>query len=176
MTSVRSFIAFLALAIAVCPALGQISNPGSGVDAIARQAAADAAASVPPVCSVVPARDTYTGTVGTGAPCTPKVDNTRPTQVQAVTATTASDGTFTATFSPAFPSTPSYVHAEIGSSTNPFVCQIDMTNVTVSSASGKCFQVVTTTLPGTLLALNGLLVSPIAPTTAGLTVRVIARQ
>jgi hypothetical protein len=123
---------------------------------------------------MVPPQDTYTGSVGTAAQCTPRSDATRPTQVQSTSAVTISDGSFSGNWPTAFATIPSYAHAEIYASATPFICTINTT--TATGYTGKCFQVISTTLPGTLLALSGLVVSPVASVAAGLTVKVIARQ
>lgn len=146
-------------------ATAQISNPPN----VAGQIAAAV-----PVCVVPPAPDTYTGSVGTQPACMPPQDASRATQVQTTNAQTASDGGFAGNWAVPFATAPQYAHAEINSATSPFVCQV--TTATSTSYSGKCFQVASTTLPGTLLALNGLVVSPVVSATSGLTVKIIARQ
>lgn len=157
-----------ALAFAT-PATAQITNPPDVSSQISNSIAA-----AMPVCSTVPASDTYTGSVGTLPPCMPPMDAARATQVQSTSATTASDGTFSGTWRTPFATVPQYAHAEVNSSTTPFVCQI--ATATAAGYSGKCFQVASTTLPGTLLALGGLVVNPMNAASGGLAVKIIARQ
>lgn len=156
----------------------QVAYPPSTVspaDLAAAQAAAQAAQdAIPPVCTVVMPQDTYTGSVGTQAQCTPRRDATRPTQVQSTSVVTGSDGSFSGPWPIAFATAPAYAHAEIYATSTPYICQIN--TATVSGYTGKCYQVISTTLPGTLLALGGLVVSPVSSVAAGLTVKVIARQ
>lgn len=150
---------------------GLDSGTGGGVTPADVQSAIVAA--TPATCGT-PQSDTYTGTAGSGVRCMPREDNARRTQVQSATATTASDGTFSGNWAAAFASVPMYAHAEINSANTPFVCSIITT--TAIGYTGKCFAVASTTLPGTLLALNGLVVSPIVNASAGQAVRIIARQ
>lgn len=131
------------------------------------------AAATPDDCGV-PAADTYTGTAGSGPRCMPKADAARPTQVQTSNSTTAADGTFSGTWPVPFATAPSYARADINTVDRPHICSVLTT--TATGYSGKCYAVASTTLPGTLLALGGLVVSPVINPTAGLAVRVIARQ
>lgn len=130
-------------------------------------------AATPSDCGV-PAQDTYTGSAGTGPRCMPKADASRPTQVQTSTASTAADGTFSGTWPVPFSATPSYARADINVADRPHVCSV--LTLTAVSYTGKCYAVASTTLPGTLVALGGLVVSPVTNPSTGLTVRVIARQ
>lgn len=152
-------------------AYAQVAYPPADLSSYVTTAALTVA--VPP-CATPPASDTYTASAGSSTACMPRIDASRATQVQSTSVVTLSDGTFNGSFPVAFAATPSYAHAEINSTSVPYICQMGV--VTTTTYSGKCFQVASTTLPGTLLALSGLVVSPIVTTTAGLTVKIIARQ
>lgn len=132
-------------------------------------------AATPAPCAT-PAADTLNGTAGVGLPCMSRPDATRPTAVQAGNVVTASDGTWAITFARPFSSALPYVHAEVVTpgAALPYDCNV--TTRSATGATGKCFQSTTTTLPGTLLALSGLVVSPFSNTTSGLSVMVIARE
>lgn len=168
------------------PAKAQMYSPPQDTSALQAQAnmavnSANAALNqIPPICSTVPAMDTTNGSAGTAAPCTPPADNSRPANVQLATATggaaivTASDGSFSGVWPRAWLAAPGYAHAEIFGVSTPYVCMI--VTATVTAVTGKCSQAATTTLPGTLLALGGLLVNPFSAAPGGLTVKVIGRQ
>jgi len=164
------YAGLLAVTAGVTVAQAQVTYPPT---VTASDVTAAITAATPNPCST-PLPDTYTGSAGSASPCMPRQDATRPTQVQSGTTATDSTGNFSGTFAVPFGSAPSYVHAEINSLTNPFICQIG--SATATGYTGRCFAVASTTLPGTLLALSGLVVSPITPTTAGQVVKVIARQ
>lgn len=168
----------IALALAlqvVTPAPIDTSNLATKSDVQTVQQTAQAAqAAVPSPCNTVPMQDTLTGTVGAGTPCTTRPDATRPTVIQAKTTTTAADATYSVTFDAPFASTPIYADARVYGATQPYLCTV--TTLTATGASGKCFQLVATTLPTVATSLLGLVVSPFASAAAGLSVRVVARQ
>jgi len=139
-----------------------------------QQAAQAAQAAVPAPCNTVPMQDTLTGTVGAGTPCTTRPDATRPTVIQAKTTTTAADATYSVTFDAPFSTTPIYVDARVTGVNQPYLCTVATWSAT--GASGKCFQLVATTLPTVSTSLLGLAISPFANAAAGLNVRVVARQ
>lgn len=87
---------------------------------------------------------------------------------------TASDATWSVTFDTAFASTPIYADARVYGSTTPYICTVS--SLSATAASGKCFQLVTTTLPTLATSLLGLVVSPFVTAGSGLSVRVVARQ
>lgn len=139
-----------------------------------QQAAQAAQAAVPGPCNTVPMQDTLTGSVGAGTPCTTRPDATRPTVIQAKTATTAADATYSVTFDQPFATAPIYVDARVTGQAQPYLCTV--TTWSATGASGKCFQLVATTLPVVSTSLLGLVVSPFVNAAAGLNVRVVARQ
>lgn len=162
--------ALLATTLGVA-AQAQVSYPPSDVTPSSVQEAITAA--TPDTCTM-PQPDTLTGSAGSGPRCMPRVDNTRPTVIQAKTGLTAADATWSVTFDRAFDTVPIYVDARIYGNSQPYLCTVQTT--TTTGASGKCFQLVATTLPATALALLGLVVSPFQAAGAGLSVRVVARQ
>jgi hypothetical protein len=96
-------------------------------------------------------------------------------QIQAATTNTLSDGTFSGTWAIPFSAPPTGYLADIPSSGNtPYKCTVSA--VTATTFSGKCWQLVATTLPTVATALLGLTVSPISNATSGLPVRVVGRQ
>ncbi len=133
-------------------------------------------AATPPPCAA-PLADTLTGSAGIGAPCMARPDATRPTQVQRLTVVTGNDGTFSGSWS--FVTTPVTYWATadvVNGSSAPTVCNFFTSTVTATAFSGKCWQVVPTTLPSTLTAIGGLTVSPVTNVAGGITVRVTGRQ
>ena len=149
----------------------QVINPGAGVSTAQVQNAIDAA--TPDTCGT-PLPDNFIGSPGVGNRCMPRIDMVRPSRDRTTFVTTGADGTFSGTWPVAFATDPSYADAKINSSDKPFVCQIS--TQTAVGFTGRCFAIASTTLPGTILALGGLVVSPITNPTAGLTVRVFGRQ
>lgn len=129
---------------------------------------------IPPVCVTPPLQDTLTATAGSAPQCTPRPDNTRATVIQAKITTTLSDATWSVVFDMPFATTPIYVDARVYGMTQPYLCTVQA--VTTTGANGKCYQLIATTLPGVLTALQGLVVSPFASAAAGLSIRVVARQ
>lgn len=141
----------------------------------ATQADIDAAvlAATPSDCAA-PLPDTLTGSAGTASRCMPRADATRPTVIQAKDTTTATDATWAVTYDRALPAPPTYVDARIYGATTPYLCTVQ--TLTATSASGKCYQLVATTLPTLTTSLLGLVVSPFQAAGAGLSVRVVIRQ
>jgi hypothetical protein len=62
----------------------------------------------------------------------------------------------------------------VNTGTLPILCNVAARSAT--SASGKCWRSTSTTLPGTLAALVGLLISPFAAPASNAAVMVIARE
>lgn len=162
--------AVIAGAILQQGAIAQVSYPP--VDPTAQIQSAITAAT-PDTCTI-PQPDTLTGSAGIGPRCMPRVDATRPTVIQAKNTTTASDASWSVTFDAPFATTPIYADARVYGAAQPYLCTV--TSVSATAASGKCFQLVATTLPVTATALLGLVVSPFQSAAAGLSVRVVARQ
>jgi hypothetical protein len=109
----------------------------------------------------------------------PRQDAQRATVIQAVPVTTDSSGNFTGTWPAPFNGPPTGRSATIdlaSASGAPYTCSFIAGTVTAIGFSGRCFQIVATTLPTTLTALQGLAVSPLANAAGGLTVRVTGRQ
>lgn len=161
--------------IAGVAAQAQLTNPGS-VDPVALANAISAATPAP--CPV-PSPDTLNGSTGTLPTCMTRADATRPTLVQSNTAVTAGDGTFAGTWPTPFNAAPVGRFAEVevtSASAAPYKCAFIAGSVTATGYAGKCWQIVATTLPTTVAALSGLVVSPVQNAAAGLTVRVTGRQ
>lgn len=167
---VRSVALLVLAGVVAQQAYGQVAYPPT-VAPIDVQAAI--AAATPDTCGVPPS-DTLTGSAGTGPRCMPRNDASRPTVIQAKTVTTGSDARYTVTFDAPFASVPIYADARVYGATSPYLCTVE--TLTATTASGKCFQLVATTLPVTATALLGLVVSPIQAAGANLSVRVVARQ
>lgn len=129
-------------------------------------------AATPGPCSA-PLPDTFAGSTGVGTPCMSRPDATRPTQVQPATATTAADGSWSATWPTTFGAVPMVATATILGGVPPYICSV--ISKTATTVTGKCYGVVSTTLPTLGTALLGLAVSPIANPGAGLTVMVVGR-
>lgn len=156
-------------------AQAQLTNPGS-VDPVAL---ANAISAMTPAPCPVPSADTLNGSAGTSPVCMTRPDASRPTQVQRLTVTTAADGTFSGTWPAAFTAAPVtyWAVADVNSVTSaPYHCSFVAGTVTATAFSGKCWQIVATTLPTTVAALSGLVVSPLQNAAAGVTVRVSGRQ
>jgi hypothetical protein len=165
-------IALAALGGAV--AYAQISNPTVGATLDDVNAAIVAA--IPSDCPA-PLSDALVATAGSQARCMPRPDAQRATLVQSLDVTTAADGTFTGSWPAAFATAPKGYIADIpvsGTSSAPYKCSF--ITVTATGFSGKCYQIVATTLPTTATALLGLTISPLQNAAAGLSVRVIGRQ
>lgn len=164
-------IACFLISPALSPAQSQLSVVPATPD-VSGQINAAIAAATPPACGV-PLPDTLTGSAGVANTCMPRSDATRPTVVQALSATTVADGTFTANWAVAFSATPTIATADALGGTPPYICSV--TAKTATTVTGKCFQIVATTLPSTVTAIQGLVVSPIANPGAGLTVMIVGR-
>lgn len=131
----------------------------------------------PPDCPA-PLSDALVASAGTQPKCMPRPDAQRATQVQSTTAITNSDGTFSGTWPVPFANAPTGRLAEVevtSATAAPYKCAFITGGVTATGYSGKCWQIVATTLPTTLAALGGLVVSPIQNAAAGLTVRITGR-
>lgn len=164
----------LALQVVIAPPANTSTFATKTEVQAAQQAAQTAQAAVPAPCNTIPMQDTLTGSVGAGTPCTTRPDATRPTVIQAKTTTTAADATYSVTFDQPFTTTPIYVDARVTGQAQPYLCTV--TTWSTTGASGKCFQLVATTLPVVSTSLLGLVVSPFVNAAAGLNVRVVARQ
>ena len=129
---------------------------------------------VPQPCGVVPTADTLMGSAGTAGCYVPK-DASRPTSVQAANVSTDGTGAWSVTWARAFASPAPVVNPlPVNTGTLPILCNVAARSAT--SASGKCWQSTSTTLPGTLAALVGLLISPFAAPASNAAVMVIARE
>lgn len=129
---------------------------------------------IPPVCADPPAQDTLSGSAGSSTPCTHRADATAQTVIQAKNVTTAADSTWSATFDVPFATVPIYADARIYGQSQPYLCTV--TVVTTTGASGRCYQLVATTLPVVATSLLGLVLSPVSNAAGGMSVRVVARQ
>lgn len=87
---------------------------------------------------------------------------------------TLADGSFSGTWPMTLTVAPSRAHAWIESAATPYLCQI--ATRTTTGYTGKCWQLISTSLPLLATSLLGLVVSPVANPAAGLTVNVLARQ
>lgn len=153
----------------------------SALSGLVTQSAVDAsiAASTPSDCPA-PKQDALLASPGVLSRCMPRQDAVRATVIQATTAVTAADGTFAGSWPTPFTAAPTGRGAAVDVATSgaaaPYTCSFVAGSVTATSFSGKCWQIVATTLPTTLTAVVGLTVSPLANAAAGLTVRVTGRQ
>lgn len=141
-------------------------------------AATGAAAQVgfpdPPPYSGVPAGDTLNGSVG-AAPCYVSRDATRPTAVQAANITTDATGAWSVTWARPFVSSAPVVNPlPVNTGSLPILCNVAARSG--ASASGKCWQSTATTLPATIAAVLGLVVSPFGTPASNAAVMVIARE
>jgi hypothetical protein len=130
---------------------------------------------VPQPCPDAPNPDTLSGAVGTGTPCAHRTDATRPTSLQAAIVTTDGTGAWTVTWAKAFNSPTPYINPQainvLGQM--PYTCNVATS--TTTTASGKCWQAVTMTLPSLALNLLGLVLNPTGAA-ASIQVRVAARE
>jgi len=156
-------------------ALAQVSYPPVDTSTLATPADVQSAiaASAPDTCPV-PMPDTLTGSAGVNNRCMPRMDASRPTVIQAKTTLTDVSASWSVTFDAPFASVPVYADARVYGVSQPYLCTV--TTLTATGASGKCFQLVATTLPVAATALLGLVVSPFQAAGSGLSVRVVARQ
>lgn len=164
------------IAVTAGVAQAQVSYPSASVTPNDVQTAITAA--TPSPCPA-PLSDALIASAGTQPTCMARPDAVRATLVQATSVVTASDGTFTGNWPTPFASAPTGRIADIETTTTnsaPYKCSFVASTVTATGFTGKCWQIVATTLPTTATALLGLTVSPIQNAAAGLTVRVTGRQ
>lgn len=182
------------LVLAASPAYAQLSNPGGGAApdlsgyatvgqvqdassaaASAQSLATSALTAIPPACVVAPTGDTLNGTVGNGTPCTPPVNNTRPTAVQAGNTTLAADCSFSISFARAFTSSVPFVYAAVvNASGGVMPCTVSSRSST--TAAGKC-QGAQPTVLSLSLVTTGLTLLPFGTScTAGTPVMFVGRE
>jgi hypothetical protein len=167
-------------ALVAAPAAAQVSNPPAvpnlpdPATIATKQNVADAIVQSTPGTCPMPERDTLSGSAGVGDRCMPRSDNSRPSVIQAKTTITAADSSYSVTFDVPFPSTPIYADARVYGVDQPYICTVK--TLTTTGATGRCFQLVATTLPTLTTSLLGLVVSPVASAAGNLSVRVVARQ
>lgn len=129
---------------------------------------------VPQPCPDAPVADTLTGTVGSSAPCAHRADAARPTSVQAAIVTTDTTGNWTVTWAKPFASATPYINPQaINTGIQPYICNV--ASSTTTTASGKCWQTVTMTLPSVTTSLLGLVLNPTGAA-ASIQVRIAARE
>jgi hypothetical protein len=129
---------------------------------------------VPVPCGVTPSPDTLAGSPGAASCYVPR-DATRPTVVQAANITTDSNGAWSVTWARPFASaTPVVNPLPVNTGTLPILCNVATRSGT--GASGKCWQSTSTTLPGTLATIVGLVISPFAVPASGASVMVLGRE
>jgi len=172
---IRFFIAVASfLALVAMPGRVEAQATINGVPVDEMQRITDAVTSnMPPICVTPPSSDTLMGTAGTATACTPRQDASRRTIIQAKNTVTAADATYSITWDAPFATDPIYADARVYGTASPYLCTI---TATATGASGKCFQLVATTLPTLTTSLGGLVVSPISNAAAGLSIRVVGRQ
>ncbi len=168
---------FVLAAIVPQAAFAQVSYPPVDPAKVVQQATTAATtaaqAQVPAICTNPPAPDAMLATAGVGVPCTPRTDAARQTQVPPAQAVTAVDGSFSGNWTTTLPAVPTRGYAAIFGTGTPYHCQL--ATFTTTGFTGKCWALVTTTLPSLPNSLLGLVVSPVANPAAGLTVNVFAR-
>jgi hypothetical protein len=162
---------------AALPAQAQIVSTSGGVQSVDPTIAH--LTDIPGPCGTVPASDTLMGSSGSGK-CYTQADAARPTVVQAASVTTDTSGNWSVTWMRAFASSSYYVNPQptYSSAPNgPYVCNVNQATQTTTFVQGKCWQVVSSTLPGVLTSLLGAIVTPFTSTfTTGVSVRVSARD
>lgn len=130
---------------------------------------------VPQPCPAIPLPDTLNGAVGAGSPCVHRTDTARPTVVQAAIVTTDTLGNWSVTWAKPFTSSTPYINPQainvLGQ--QPYTCNVSAS--TTTTASGKCWQAVTMTLPSVATSLLGLVLNP-SGAAASIQVRVAARE
>lgn len=137
------------------------------------QTGGPSAAAVAP-CASAPPGDTLNGTPG-AAPCYVPGDATRPTAVQAANVTTDANGLWSVTWGRRFNSGQPVVNPlPVNTGQLPMLCNVAARSAT--SANGRCWQSTATTLPGTLVTIAGLVVSPFGTSANNAAVMVIARE
>jgi len=133
-------------------------------------------AATPSPCPT-PLADTLNGSAGTSPICMERPDSTRPTAVQAINTTVASNCSWSVTFSRVMTTNTPIVEAQLllpSGSTLPIPCQALSRSST--GASGLCFPAQTTTLNLSIITA-GLSLSPFGTTcTSGTPVMVLARE
>ena len=145
-------LALLPLLLAPRPILA--AGPGASPPNLSAYATA---AQVPEPCGAVPSADTLMGSTGSAGCYVPK-DASRPTSVQAANVMTDGSGAWSVTWARSFTSSAPVVNPlPVNAGTLPILCNVAARSAT--SASGKCWQSTSTTLPGTLAALVGLLIA-----------------
>lgn len=128
----------------------------------------------PTPCDAIPSPDTLTGSTG-AIPCYTPRDASRPTAVQAANVTTDSSGAWSVTWARPFTSSNPVVNPlPVNTGALPILCNVASRSGT--GASGKCWQSTSTTLPGTLATLVGLVVSPFAAPASNASVMVLGRE
>lgn len=128
----------------------------------------------PVPCDAPPAADTLLGTPG-NTPCYTPRDGTRPTPVQAANVTTGADGSWSVTWARSFATaTPVINPLPVNTGTLPILCNVAARSA--AAASGKCWQSTATTIPATVTAVLGLLVSPFGTPASNAAVMVVARD
>lgn len=131
-------------------------------------------AAMPAPCPGTQLADTLNGTVGSGTPCTVRVDAARPTVVQAAIVTTDASGNWSVTWAKAFANATPYINPQaINTGTQPYICNVSSS--TTTGATGRCWQTVTSTLPSLATSLLGLVINPTSAA-ASIQVRVAARE
>lgn len=131
-------------------------------------------AQMPAACDAVPVSDTLNGSTGSAGCFVPR-DAARPTVVQAANVSTDSNGTWSVTWARPFASSQPVVNPlPVNAGSLPILCNVSARSGT--AASGRCWQSTSTTLPGTLATLVGLVVSPFAAPASNAAVMVIARE
>jgi len=131
-------------------------------------------AQMPAPCGAIPMADTLNGSAGSANCYVPK-DASRPTSVQAANVQTDGNGAWSVTWARGFTSSAPVVNPlPVNTGSLPILCNVAARSAT--AASGKCWQSTSTTLPGALASLAGLLVSPFATPAANAAVMVITRE
>lgn len=171
----RTIALALLAAVVGTQAYGQVSYPPVDTASLTTPTQLQAAitAATPDTCGI-PMSDTLLGSAGIASRCMPRSDATRATVIQAKTTITGSDARYAISFDAAFPNVPIYADARVYGNAQPYLCTVE--TLTTTGASGKCYQLVATTLPTAATSLLGLVVSPFQAAGAGLSVRVVARQ
>ncbi len=133
------------------------------------------ATTMPAPCVATPLPDTLLGALGSGTPCSPRQDTARPTVVQAANVITDASGNWSVTWAKPFVSpVPAVNPLPVNTGTLPILCNVQTRSTT--GATGRCWQANTTTLPGTLTALTGLVLNAFQSGAANAAVMVIARE
>jgi hypothetical protein len=127
-------------------------------------------AKIPTPATTVPPGATAAGAAGTSNQYVP-IDALAVSKIRAGVVTTASDGTWTFTMSPAMAGTaPTVLETPIATSTMPIVCNLTATP-TSTTATGKCWQSQALTV-----SVLGATLSPFTTAAANVKVQIIARD